>query len=180
MSGSTALVRTMQHLRSIWLTLKAVKWRLGTFVAFLAIGGYLWKQHISVPQEERVAQVLREAKSAIEMKQYGKLMRLISVNYHDSTGTTYRDIKDAVQSYMKDQNLSAKIDILALVVYVRRNTAVADVRLQVTLTVGEHSYTIRPSGLTIFLQKEFIKWRIVTVEGWQRGLSELPIDDFVH
>lgn len=160
--------------------LRAIAWRLVTFMIVLAMGAYLLKQYAGISEEERVTKVLMEAKAAIEMKQYGKLMRLISANYHDSAETTYLDVKDAIQSYMKNQDLTAKIDILAMVVYARRNTAVADMRLRAILTVGEHSYPIEPITLTIFLRKEFLRWKIITVEGWQRSLEKLPIEDFVH
>lgn len=164
----------------LWLTLRATWWRLGAFVMVLAVSGYLLKQCVGISEEERVAKVLMEAKAAIEMKQYGKLMRLISANYHDSTGATFSDVEDAIRSYMKNRDLAAKIDILAMVVYVQRSTAVADVRLRAALTTGEHSYPIEPIILTIFLQKEFLRWKIITVEGWQRSLEKLPISEFVQ
>lgn len=166
--------------RRLWFRLKATVWRLSAFVIILAIGGYLLKQYTGMSEEEKVTKVLLEAKSAIEMKQYGKLMRLISANYHDSAETTYLDVKDAIQSYVKNSNLTAKIDILAMVVYVRRSTAVADVRLRAFLTVGEHSYSVEPIILTIFLRKELLRWKIITVEGWQRSLEKLPIEEFVQ
>lgn len=157
-----------------------MRWILGLSVIVLAAGGYLLKQYTSVPPEEKVRRTLMEAKAAVEMKQYSRLMRLISPNYRDSTGMTYMDLENAIQSYMKDRDLLAKIDVIAMTVYVRRNTSVADLRLQVTLTVGERNYTFKPSSLTIFLQKELMRWRIITVEGWQRILDELTNYGFVY
>ena len=149
-------------------------------IAFVVAGTWWWVSYGSIPLEERLANMVVKLKEAIEKKQYGEVMRYISPRYKDSAGVTYEDIKNALQDYVRNPDLHVRIEITAMTVYSRSNTAVIDTRMGIMIIVGEHSYSISPINLTIFMQRELIRWRIVAVEGWQRVESELPIEEIVH
>jgi len=146
----------------------------------LAAMTWWWVSYTSIPLEERLANMVMKLKEAIEKKQYGEVMRCISPQYKDSAGVTYEDIKNALQDYVRNPDLHVKVEVTAMTIYSRSNTAVIDTRIGVMITIGERNYSISPVNLTIFMQRELIRWRIIAVEGWQRIESELPTEEIAY
>lgn len=170
----------MTSLRRFPVRLTTMIWAFVIAMPIAIIAWYLWRHYFALLPEEQVTSVIMRAKAAIEAKQLKGFMHYISSDYHDSTGLTYEDIKDAAMNYVRNQDLRGKIDIHAMTVYTRRGIAAVDMRARITIMVGENSYTTKLTTLTIFLRKEIFWWRISAIEGWQRFAEELPIEEFAY
>lgn len=156
-----------------------MKW-IVLFLIIVAIGLFWWVHYGRIPAEQRIRTALMEAKEAIERKQFARCMRQISTRYRDSTGLTYDDIRRSMLEYARDPRLQVSVTYHAITIYVRGKTGVVDLLVQVTAQSGGHTYTTRPTSITVFFESEWARWKIVNVDGWQQIANQLPVDIFVQ
>lgn len=158
---------------------EVMKW-IAVLLIMVAIGLFWWVHYGRVPAEQRIRTALVEVKEAVERKQFARCMRQISPRYRDSTGLTYDDIRRSMLEYVHDPRLQISITYRAITIYVRGKTGVVDLLVQVTAQSGSHAYTTRPTGITVFFERQWTRWKIINVNGWQKVANQLPADIFVQ
>jgi hypothetical protein len=119
--------------------------------------------------EGRIKKLFREGAAAVEQKKLDDVMSKISFNYSDGKGLSYITIKESMKrifSEMKD--IKVECDVRAI--EIRDDKATAGVDLRVIATRGNDTgYFIgdaaKPVSMKFFLEKERMKWLIVSSEG---------------
>ena len=96
-------------------------------------------------------------------------MSKVSFNYRDEYGFTYLYVKESMKSVFQQWG-DIKIEYENLKIDIKGKTAVADMDVRVTASIGDNTgYVIgdltKPVHLTFTLEKERTKWLVTKTEG---------------
>ncbi len=119
--------------------------------------------------EGRIKKLFREGARAVEARKVDDVISKVSYNYTDRHGLSYLALKQGLEREFKlMSNIRIEYDITQL--EVRDKTATAGIDLRVIATRGNDTgYFIgdaaKPLSMKFFLEKERMKWLIVSSEG---------------
>ena len=128
--------------------------------------------YLLVPSDaSRIKKLFKEGSKAVEREDIDAVMSKVSFNYRDEYGFTYLYIKESMKSVFQQWG-DIKIEYENLKIDVKGKTALADMEVLVTASIGDNTgYVIgdltKPAHLTFTLEKERTKWLIVKTEGLQ-------------
>jgi len=128
--------------------------------------------YLLVPSDaSRIKKLFKEGAKAVEREDIDAVMSKVSFNYRDEYGFTYLYIKESMKSVFQQWG-DIKIEYENLKIDVKGKTALADMEVLVTASIGDNTgYVIgdltKPAHLTFTLEKERTKWLIVKTEGLQ-------------
>jgi len=128
--------------------------------------------YLLVPSDaSRIKKLFKEGAKAVEREDIDAVMSKVSFNYRDEYGFTYLYIKETMKTVFRQWG-DIKIEYENLKIDVKGKTALADMEVLVTASIGDNTgYVIgdltKPAHLTFTLEKERTKWLIVKTEGLQ-------------
>lgn len=125
--------------------------------------------YLLIPSDaSRIKKLFKEGAKALELEDIDAVMSKVSFNYRDEYGFTYLYIKESVKSLFQQRG-DIKIEYENLKIDVKGKTAVADMDVLVTASIGDNTgYVIgdlsKPVHLTFTLEKERTQWLVTKTE----------------
>jgi hypothetical protein len=126
--------------------------------------------YLLVPSDaSRIKKLFKEGSKAVEGEDIDAVMSKVSFNYRDEYGFTYMYVKESMKSVFRRWG-DIKIEYENLKTDIKGKTAVADMDVRVTASIGDNTgYVIgdltKPVHLTFTLEKERTKWLVTKTEG---------------
>ena len=126
--------------------------------------------YLLVPSDaSRIKKLFKEGPKAVELEDIDAVMSKVSFNYRDEYGFTYLYIKESMKTVFQQWG-DIKIEYENLKIDIKDKTAVADMDVWVTASIGDNTgYVIgdltKPVHLTFALEKERTKWLVTKTEG---------------
>jgi len=126
--------------------------------------------YLLVPSDaSRIKKLFKEGAKAVEREDIDAVMSKVSFNYRDEYGFTYLYIKESMKSVFQQWG-DIKIEYENLKIDIKGKTAVADMDVRVTASIGDNTeYVIgdltKPVHLQFILEKERTKWLVTKTEG---------------
>ena len=126
--------------------------------------------YLLVPSDaSRIKKLFKEGAKAVEREDIDAVMSKVSFNYRDEYGFTYLYVKESMKSVFRQWG-DIKIEYENLKIDIKGKTAVADMDVRVTASIGDNTgYVIgdltKPVHLQFTLEKERTKWLVTKTEG---------------
>jgi len=132
-----------------------------------------WKLRPRPSDKEQIERVITEVEAAIEQKSPRQVMTHVSHDYHDSTGTTYREARLLSLRLLRIPE-QIRVDILDY-----QGPVIADDLAKLRLMVQVNALSAGPSvaeasgEIRLLLRRERKGWKVISAEGWQEWVSGL-------
>ena len=126
--------------------------------------------YLLVPSDaSRIKKLFKEGAKAVELEDIDAVMSKVSFNYRDEYGFTYLYIKESMKTVFQQWG-DIKIEYENLKIDIKDKTAVADMDVWVTASIGDNTgYVIgdltKPVHLQFTLGKERTTWLVTKTEG---------------
>lgn len=120
-------------------------------------------------EEKRIKKLLREGSAAVEKEDIDSVMYKVSYHYKDEYGFNYIYIKELLERiFMRFENIRIEYDVIKI--DIAKDKAIVEVNVIVSAYSGENFHYLlgeitNPANIRLSLEKERMKWLIVTVYG---------------
>lgn len=140
-----------------------------TLVAALTIGIFAWFVYSN--PESKIRTTIQNGAQSVVDHDFPKAIRVISPNYLDRSGLTFRDLQRMLLDWCRNKQNQLwlqqfSIEHVALIDFWR---AAALVKVQGIVSVeGFGTFSFGPMELSVTLERTWWgRWRVTSVDGWQ-------------
>ena len=142
-------------------------------VGVLVVAGVGLSVHDWRSDEEQINVLLARAKKGVETRHIAKCLSVFSNDYEDSEGMTYRDVQRGLFAVLRESDHLIQIDYQRMDVDVSRREAHVALHVVVVQKHADKKRTMGPFDLRIMLRREWVGWRVHSVEGWVRPMAQM-------